>query len=330
MVESLLSRFDDVPLVFISTAGEIAGAEVLSDSLVLNTVSFASTQVVSFSEAIQSSDDSRDAGKRLGDRIPTDGLRHVLVFSDGVRVNGDHFLAGLRNVIPGGVMVSGGLAGDNGQFTGTLVGLNEQPMAGRIAALAFYGEALKVQQGIGGGWHGFGAFRQVTRSHENVVYELDGSPALDLYISYLGRMADELPGSALRFPLLVKLPDGQEVVRTILSIDREAQSMTFAGNLPEGSLVQFMMGAPGRLIEGAATAGKGASAATPAFVLMVSCVGRRIVLGNQVHLEVDAVNQQFPSETVFAGYYSNGEIATENGKQCALHNQTMTIVAYSE
>jgi hypothetical protein len=330
LITSLLDRFEDIPVVFVSTAGEIAGAEVLSDSVVVNTIGFEHTQVLPFSESLANPEDSSHAGQRLAAQIPTEGLRHILVFSDGVGVNGDYFLEGLRNGLPHDVIVSGGLAGDNGRFTETLVGLKEPPQPGRIAALAFYGDRLHVHQGIGGGWHPFGPLRQVTRSAENILYELDGTPALDLYKSYLGRMADELPSSALRFPLLVKLPGGQEVVRTILSIDNAARSMTFAGNLPEGSAVQFMMGATSRLVEGAALAAEGASTGNYPFVLLVSCVGRRIVLGNQVNLEVDAVRSQFGERSVFGGYYSNGEIATETGQACALHNQTMTIVAYSE
>lgn len=330
LIASLLERFEDTPVLFVSTAGEIASGEVLSDSVVVNTVRFERSSVLPFKETIERSTDSFDAGKRLAAKIPLDGLRHVLVFSDGVGVNGDHFLEGLTSILPNSVVVSGGLAGDNGQFTKTLVGLSEQPLSGRIAALAFYGDSLQVSQGIGGGWTGFGPVRHVTKSKENVLYELDGAPALELYKSYLGRMADELPASALRFPLLAKLNGSQEVVRTILSIDNDTQSMTFAGNLPEGSTVQFMMGAPGRLVEGAARAGQRAGDNTPAFVIMVSCVGRRIVLGSQVHLEVDAVRRQFGDNALFCGYYSNGEIATADGKNCALHNQTMTVVAYSE
>ncbi len=330
LVTALLDRFEDCPVVLVSTAGEIAGSEVLTDSVVVNTVSFDRTEVRSFTETIIETSDSAFVGKRLAGSIPQEGLRHVLVFSDGVKVNGDYFLDGLRSVLPANVVIAGGLAGDNGQFTKTLVGLSEQPTSGRIVALAFYGEDFTVHQGVGGGWHGFGPLREVTRSSENVVFELDGTPALELYKSYLGRLANELPASALRFPLLAKLANDTEVVRTILSIDNDAQSMTFAGNLPEGSKVQIMMGAPARLVEGAAAAGQAIRTNKPALVLMISCVGRRIVLGNQVHLEVDAVRNCFNPDAVFAGYYSNGEIATEEGLPCALHNQTMTVLAYSE
>ena len=71
-----------------------------------------------------------------------------------------------------------------------------------------------------------------------MLYELDGRPALALYKEYLGDRASGLPATALLFPLAVRSDRSatRRTVRTILGIDEEQQSMTFAGDVPEGWL----------------------------------------------------------------------------------------------
>jgi hypothetical protein len=239
---------------------------------------------------------------------------------------------GINSELPTNVIVTGGLAADAGRFTKTLVGANHNPESNRIVAVGFYGNHLKITHGSHGGWDLFGPVREVTKAVDNVLYELDGENALDLYKRYLGPRANELPGSALLFPLCILGNDMQsQLVRTILSVDESAGTLTFAGNIPQGAKVQFMMANFDRLVDGAAKAAEQSSDKSPELVLMVSCVGRKIVLDQRIEEEVESVCQYFGDKPNYTGFYSNGEISPQLGStKCSLHNQTMTITTYHE
>ncbi|MGB3799071.1 MAG: FIST C-terminal domain-containing protein, partial [Lewinella sp.] len=262
-------------------------------------------------------------------------LRLVFILSDGGSVNGSELVKGIRSVIPDGIPVTGGLAGDGANFDYTLVGLNDTPRRGRIVAIGLYGEKLKVAHGSSGGWEPFGLERRVTRATANELFEIDGKSALAIYKRYLGKYAADLPGSALLFPLSIQLADGRHLVRTILGIDEDRQSMTFAGDIPEGSRVRFMMANTDRLTDAAGTAAERAlrhsNGIKPQVALLISCVGRKLVLGDRIDEELEAVRDVFGPDTALAGYYSYGEIAPlGEGQECALHNQTMTITCLEE
>jgi hypothetical protein len=216
------------------------------------------------------------------------------------------------------------------------VGLNGPATEGNIAAVGFYGKNLMVTHGSMGGWEMFGPERSVSRAHANKLYEIDGKNALEIYKMYLGKYADELPGSALLFPLSVKLPGQEEpVVRTILSIDTTDNSMVFAGDVPEGSLVRFMKANFDKLIDAATQAAQMTFtkpfSRSPRLALLISCVGRKIILDNRIEEEVDAIADTFGESTFLTGFYSYGEISPlARNKPCELHNQTMTITTLDE
>jgi hypothetical protein len=233
--------------------------------------------------------------------------------------------------LPPGVTLSGGLAGDGKDFVITTVGLDEAPAPGGIVAVGLYGEALRIGFGSAGGWSSFGPVRTVTGSAGNVLHTLDNRPGLEVYKNYLGSEAAALPAAALRFPLCITTPgQSNAVVRTILSIDEQSGSMTFAGDIPLGAPVRFMRASYEDLIGGAEDAAR--QAVQPAaLVLCVSCVGRRIVLGQRTEEEIEEVRASFGPGPILAGFYSYGELAPSGeAKACQLHNQTMTITSIAE
>jgi hypothetical protein len=186
-----------------------------------------------------------------------------------------------------------------------------------------------------GGWSAFGPERKITKSKGNVLYELDGQSALSLYKSYLGAHAEKLPASGLLFPLSVKESNDSDhyLVRTLLSIDENEQSMTFAGDIQEGHVSRFMKCNDNDLINGAENAAKICleKSASTELAIMVSCVGRKLVLKQETEEELDAVKKILGDKTVLAGFYSYGEICPSlNHHSSELHNQTMTITTFSE
>jgi hypothetical protein len=243
---------------------------------------------------------------------------------------------GLAAGLPDAVAVTGGLSGDGARFERTLVGIDGEVAPGRVATVGFYGDSLRVGYGSVGGWDPFGPERVITRSSGNVLYELDGCSALALYRRYLGHHAADLPASGLLFPLSLRIPrEETSVVRTILAIDEEAQSLTFAGDVPEGSLARLMRANFERLIDGASGAGvasgqsHGPGAAQ--LAILISCVGRKLILRQRVEEEVEGVRDVLGDQAVLAGFYSYGEISPFSAStRCELHNQTMTITTLTE
>lgn len=319
-----------------STSGEIFGQSIRDGSLAVALVEFEHSRIVGASARVGSSHESFEAGRSLASRLKQDDLRAVLVLSDGLRVNGSELVAGLNSVLPAHVVVTGGLAGDGADFRSTWVLEDGRPAEGVVSAVGLYGERLRVGHGSRGGWDRFGPVRTVTCSSRNVLYELDGKPALELYKTYLGDRAGGLPATALLFPLALRAraDDSKELVRTVLSVDEAAQSMTFAGDLPQGSLVQLMRANFDDLVEGAQQAALFArgvdDTSADALAIAISCVGRRLVLGQHAEEEVEASLASFPAGTRQVGFYSYGEISPFASGHCDLHNQTMTLTTIRE
>jgi hypothetical protein len=317
-----------------STAGEIQQTNVIDDSLVATAVQFEKSSLNVARVQIGQTMNSFQAGAELATSLSKENLTHVMVFSDGLKVNGSELVKGLTENLPRHVAVTGGLAGDGARFKQTLVCADDVPEEGWLVAIGFYGSHLKVGYGSMGGWDSFGPERLITRSKNNVLYELEGKSVLALYKQYLGEAAAGLPATALLFPLSLRVPDQPSgLVRTILSVDEKEQSMTFAGDVPEGSYARFMKANFERLIEGANGSARISrqNGDSPDLAILISCVGRKLVLKQRIEEEVEAVREVLGNQTVLAGFYSYGEISpfTPNAK-CELHNQTMTITTLSE
>jgi hypothetical protein len=325
--------------VYASGGGQIANDTVRDDDTVVTFLTFDTATVHVIALDGVTIDASRDVGDAAGLRLAeVPGLRHVLLFTEGLDFNATAFLAGLTAHIPPEVRVSGGLASNGIALSRTGVGLNGPPAAARIVAVGLAGDSLDIGTGSVGGWDFFGPERIVTSSNIAELYELDGERALDVYKRYLGTFAAELPGSALLFPLAVRATrDGPIAVRTILSIDEDSGTLRFAGDIPQGSTVRLMRTTTDKLIDGATQAATLArselSQATESFTLCISCIGRRAVMRSRVEEELEEVGRESGSQVV-VGFYSNGEIAPPtDGREHAravLHNQTMTVTTIAE
>jgi hypothetical protein len=337
VTEQLRRLYPVAHILGCSACGAIQGAEIEEESLVATAVYFERTTVRLVAAAVEEVDRSFAAGKSLADQLKSEGLVHVFVLSDGLRVDGDALARGLAESLPGGVMVTGGLAGDLEKFEDTCVIADGGAMGRVVAAVGFYGDALSVGHGCFGGWDSFGISRTVTRAEGNVLYEIDGESALSLYKRYLGDLADGLPGTALYFPLNLTKPNSRShLVRSVLSVDEENDSLIFAGDIPNGSTVTLMKANVNRLVVGALRAGEmsieSLSPQLAELTILVSCAARKMVLKQRTEEELEAVQEVLCGAGCMAGFYSFGEICPAESAQaaCALHNQTMTITTLSE
>lgn len=322
-----------------STAGEILDTRVRDNSVSLTAVWFEKTTLSFAQTTVEAYDQSYEGGRSLAEQLLKENLVHAMVFSDGQHVNGTQLVKAFNDILPKDVSVTGGLAGDGADFKKTLVGLDESGKEGNLVAVGFYSTSLRVGYGSLGGWDTFGLQRMITKAKDNILFELDGQPALHLYKEYLGDQAAGLPGTGLLFPLQLRIQNnGKEVdvVRTILSVNEADQSITFAGDMPEGVQATLMKANFERLIDGASGAGtmsmEPLGSQKAQLAILISCIGRKLVLKERIEEELDAVRSTMGEETALAGFYSYGELCpiASTEKQCELHNQTMTITSFRE
>ncbi|GAB3331480.1 FIST N-terminal domain-containing protein [Larkinella ripae] len=335
LYDNLRERFPAADIVINSTSGEIYLDKVHDDSVIVTAIEFEKTRIRTVQIDIQKHTESFQAGETIARKLEGPDLAAIFLISDGSWVNGSDLIEALNQLLKRHIPISGGLAGDAARFEKTVVGLNQNPASGKIVGIGFYGEDLKIGHGSMGGWDVFGPEREVTKAAYNVLYQIDDKHALDLYKEYLGKYAESLPAAALLFPLSIRVTSSSEpLVRTILAINEETKSMTFAGDMPEKALIRFMTANFDRLIDASATAAHTSLSQlnfTPELAILISCVGRKLVLGQRTEEEVEAAREVFGSEAVMTGFYSYGEISPlQSNARCELHNQTMTVTVFSE
>jgi len=329
--------YPNAEIVGCSTSGEIFQDEIYDLSIVCTAVYFENTVIKVVRESINSMDDSFGIGEMLVRKLEIKNLSHVFVLSEGLNINGSELTKGINTQLKDQVSVTGGLAGDEADFNETVIVHNQPGMKNIVLAIGFYGENIQIGYGSLGGWDSFGVDRLVTKSKANVLYELDGQPALELYKKYLGTHAADLPSSALLFPLsFMQIDTLTPIVRTILSIDETNGSMVFAGDIPEGCYVRLMKANFEKLIDGAIGAAEMSKISlnniTPDLAILISCVGRKLVMKQRVEEELEHVREVLGTSTAITGFYSYGEISPVKPfeKHCELQNQTMTITLFKE
>ena len=337
VADLLPELFPDAIRMGCSTAGEISVQGVSDDTCVVTAVRFEHTRLVSSSTTLLDMADSFCAGQRLAQQLPQEGLRAVLMLGQGVAINGSALIEGMTQVLGKAIPLTGGLAGDAAAFRETWVLDNSGVHNDHLVCVGLYGEALSFTHGSFGGWQPFGPARRVTRCANNVLFELDGEPALAVYKRYLGEHARDLPASGLLFPFAMLGSDHTDVgvIRTILAVDEVAGSLTLAGDIDPAGYLRLMHASTDALVDGAEAAAQAAKISLQgpgqSLALLVSCVGRKLVMGGRVDEEVEAVGAVFGQRSVLAGFYSNGEISPLTAHtECKLHNQTMTVTLITE
>ena len=336
-IDYLKKEYPAADIVGCSTSGEICQEEVFNQNIISTAVWFEKTKIEIAEEDINKMEDSFNVGEKLAAKLNKKDLVHCMIISEGLNINGSELTKGLNKGFNDKVSITGGLAGDQDQFIETIIVHNKSGEKNLVLAIGFYGENLKIGYGSMGGWDSFGVDREVTKSIANTLYELDGQPALTLYKKFLGDHAANLPASALLFPLSLIIKDTEtSLVRTILSVNETDGSMIFAGDVPQGEYVRLMKANNDRLIDGANGAAEMSKLSIknsdPDLAILISCVGRKLVLKQRVEEELESVREVVGDKTTITGFYSYGEICPTKPfeQHCELHNQTMTITIFKE
>lgn len=340
-IKELASFYKKAKMIGCSTAGEIFGPSIFDKSLSVVIIQFEKTPIKIAKAEVKNNQESFEAGKHIAEQLMRDDLQSIFVLSDGLKVNGSDLVKGL-NSQGKGMLISGGLAGDSSAFKNTWTIFNGEIITDHIVAVGFYGEHITIAHASKGGWDIFGPARHITRSEQNILYELDNQPALSLYKEYLGDRAAELPASGLLFPLAIwdnSEKDATPVVRTILGIDEKENALIFAGDMPVGHYAQLMRANFDHLINSASEAGEMAKNSVfeqqptdkdHVVTISISCVGRRLLLGERTEEETESTFEAFPNGTTQVGFYSYGELSPLASGECRLHNQTMTLTTFME
>lgn len=340
-IKEIASAYKKAKILGCSSAGEIFGAHIYDHSLSVVVAKFDKTKIKIAKAKVKNNEDSFSAGESITQQLLSDDLNGIFVLSDGLNINGSELVKGLNSLGPDSLVITGGLAGDGSDFKHTWTIFNGEILTDHVIAAGLYGDHIQIGHGSRGGWDIFGPLRRITRSSKNVLYELDHRPALQLYKEYLGDRADQLPASGLLYPLAIRdmsSNDQTPLVRTILGIDEKSHSLIFAGDMPTGYHAQLMRANFDRLITSANEAGETArkkmqgenKSEKPALIISISCVGRRLLLGERTEEETESTLESFPSGSTQIGFYSYGELSPLATPDCKLHNQTMTLTTYAE
>ena len=336
LLEKLSTELPGTIIMGCSTSGEITNDGMSDNSISLLAIHFDSTKIQAAHAEILTDTDSSKAGEEIAQKLAAPDLAGVFVLCPGVNINGSEFVNGTIKVLGKKIPISGGLAGDALDFKQTFTFLNGKLYKNHAVAVGFYGQKICFDTGSRGGWSTFGPARRVTRSKNNILFELDGESALKLYKQYLGDKAEDLPSSGLLYPFAILQEDHSEqgLIRTILNVNHEEGSLILAGDLPEGNLVCLMHADIDNLIDGARIAASEAKKRDDneeSAAILVSCVGRKIVMTEDAIEEIDAVRNTFGPKVAMSGFYSYGEICPLlSSEKAELHNQTMTVTHISE
>jgi len=335
-LNKIREQYPNSNIIGASTSGEILQDEIFDDGLVVAVMKFETTTLKVIETSIESVPKAYDYGVKIGEKLLNKDLKSVFILSDGLNMNGSQLTRGISSVLSSDVVVTGGLAGDDDRFQSTWVMSNGKAKSNIITAVGFYGDDIHIGFGSRGGWDRLGIERIVTKSQDNVLYEFDSQPALEIYKRYLGEKAKDLPASGLLFPISMKSETNSKEgkVRTILGVNEEDQSITFAGDIPEGSHVTLMKANFDRIVDGASDAASeivlDGYNGEDILSIAISCVGRRLILKQRTEEELEATLEILPENTKQIGFYSYGEISPHGYEACDLHNQTMTLTTIWE
>ena len=333
--EELRLRYPKAKIIGCSSSGNILGDVITSSTMTATAISFEKGFVEMSVKDVLPTDNYDEVGHALVKALPSENLKHIFILADGLTINGSLLAEGVNTALTSNIAITGGLAGDGMNFEETWVIADDFAVQNRMVAIGFYGDSLHIGSGCYAGWEEFGIYRRITKSEGNIVYEIDGQPALDLYKKYLGEYAKNLPASGLEFPFNVKKErDSDAIIRSVLGMNEEEKSLIFVGDVAEGSYARLMKTDIDGLIDGSRKAAEYIDKINnkEALGLVVSCVGRRVVLKQLAEEELEVLGDVLGDNVHLTGFYSYGELAPYSSDilSCQLHNQTMTLTVIYE
>ncbi|MDD2358377.1 MAG: FIST N-terminal domain-containing protein [Thiovulaceae bacterium] len=317
---TLQNEIDHVTVIGTSTSGEILDGTMLEESVTISLSLFEKTTLES---CIFISDDSYLLGKQVAQTILEEDTKAVIMFADGLKCSGEAILRGFTDIAGQGIVVAGGMAGDNSHFVKTFVMHKDEIHESAVVAVSVNGKEINVSNSYNLSWRPLGISMTITKSEGNRIFEINNQPSIEVYRNYLGDdVVDNLPDSAIEFPLIFE-KNNIKVARVMLAADE--QSITFGGEIPEGTEVRFGVASAAEFEEGRQALFEQNSSVPVQSMFVYSCVARKAFLDKELELELKPLNNIAP----ISGFFTYGELY--HGKQnCEMLNITTTILGLSE
>ena len=312
----LSNTFNKAVIITASTDGEIANDKVLTNATVVAISTFENTQLrIAYTDMPK----SFDAGKELAKKVCTPDTKLLIAFANGLKCNGEEFLNGIYSLAPQ-VIIAGGLTGDNARFERCFVGINNVVYDKGAVAVTLNSKNLQVNNLYSFGWQTIGLKHTVTKADKNRVYTIDGITAVAFYKKYLGEdIASFLPNTGIEFPLIIK--DKNFKKARAITAKHEDESLSFAGNVPEGATVYLGIGEANKILSNPLKRLHNFNVET---FFIYSCMARRRFLPQRISEEIKPFTTIAPT----SGFFTYGEFYTHDKPE--LLNQTLTAVALSE
>lgn len=255
---------------------------------------------------------------------PTFLLSSTGVYADGHYFDGETLVSVLVEKLGRDCIFFGGMAGDDWAIQNSYVFTAEQESANAITALVFDGDRISLQGIATHGWKPLGLSRKITKSIGNKVYSIDGQPAAEMYLKYLGmeqKSGDEkfdiFKDLSVHFPFIARREDGETIIKSPRFIDRESNALVMDIEMEEGSEFHFTTPPDFEIAEeiiAEAAEMKNRMESQPDALLIFSCAGRPPVLGPLTIMENEGLAKVW--QVPMAGFYTYGEFGrTRNGQQ---------------
>lgn len=260
-----------------------------------------------------------------------------IVASGGISTDGEMIVKGIEDVVGHDATIFGGLAGDDFTMTGTYVFTNQNYNINGLVVIVLDADKVNVAGLATSGWQPVGTMRTITKSEGNVVYTIDGQPALDVVIKYMGvnknldEWKDVIMNVGSEFPMQLQREDAEPVIRAPLFANKEDRSLVCAGSVPQGSRIRFSLPPDYNVIEKVIEECKEIKEKELPIaeaMIMFSCKARHLSLGPMVSDEIDQVKEVW--DAPMAGFFSYGEMGKASQGKHEFHNNTCSLVVISE
>ncbi len=232
--------------------------------------------------------------------------------------------------------IVGGLAADDYLMQSSYIYVNREVISDALVVLAAYGD-LRFSIHVGNSLQAIGRSGRIEAIEGTQLHRVDGISAKDFIERETGRAVLQTDRGTLSL-LVCDVEDSEEKsLRSIIpDLLDTGGSLGLFGGIPRGHSVQVCVAQPEDMVaevhaiaKAASASGKGAAAA-----LVISCSGRKVLLGAQIKHETSALTQAFAPDLPLAGFTSFGEIAPlrrADGYTCNLfHNMTYVLLVIEQ
>jgi hypothetical protein len=337
LVAAVRSVTGDTALVGATSSGHFNGANLIEPARGVAVLAMTAGRYrFGVASVGQLSADGVVAGERLaraardaaGPRTPH---ATVLLFSDGLAVEQQELVVGIHKVTGAAVPVVGGAAGDDRRLMETFVLHNDSVLANAATAV-WIGSDQPVPVAVGHGWHAIGLPMLVTKVDGQIVHEIAGRPARDVFEEYFRsgyvEAIDPIRHSGYysthAFGLIE--PDGSQLIRSVfLGEDGLVRTLV---PLPDYSAIQIVECDEDSLLQTSELVAEQAINGRQrdiSLLLVFSCVARLDVLGRRGAEEARRLQAVAGAIPIF-GIYTYGEFARTRSV-AGYHNTTIAAIA---